>query len=59
VFAKANAKYSYTIELRDTGDYGFVLPPAQIRGAAEEQWVGQQLMLSLLDEVLFDGEGPA
>lgn len=40
------------------GDYGFVLPPEQIRGSAEEQWAGMQVMLSLLDEVFFDGQGP-
>jgi len=28
--------YSYTIELRDTGSYGFVLPPAQIIPTGEE-----------------------
>jgi len=36
-----------------------VLPPAQIRGSAEETWAGMQAMLSLLDEEFFDGEGPA
>ncbi len=53
------ADWSYTIELRDTGDFGFVLPPEHIRGAAEERWAGVQVILSLLDEVFFDGEGPA
>ncbi|KAI1092061.1 hypothetical protein F5B19DRAFT_492830 [Rostrohypoxylon terebratum] len=53
------AEFSYTIELRDTGDYGFVLPPEQIRPAAEEQWEGQKALLSLLDEEFFDGKGPA
>lgn len=53
------AKWSYTIELRDRGNFGFVLPPDQIRGSGEEQWQGQRTMLSLLDEVFFDGEGPA
>ena len=28
--------YSYTIELPDTGTYGFILPASQIRGVAEE-----------------------
>jgi len=28
--------YSYTPELRDTGSYGFLLPPAQIRPSGEE-----------------------
>ncbi|KAL9623641.1 MAG: hypothetical protein Q9160_002097 [Pyrenula sp. 1 TL-2023] len=59
VYAVGGADFSYTIEGRDTGDFGFVLPPDQIRGAAEEQWAGQQVLLSLLDETFFDGEGPA
>uniref|UniRef100_A0A1I8P6M7 Peptidase M14 domain-containing protein n=1 Tax=Stomoxys calcitrans TaxID=35570 RepID=A0A1I8P6M7_STOCA len=29
-------KYVYTIELRDRGQYGFILPPAQIEGTASE-----------------------
>jgi murein tripeptide amidase MpaA len=59
VYSIGGAEFSYTIELRDTGDFGFVLPPEQIRGAVQEQWAGQQLLLSLLDETFFDGEGPA
>lgn len=53
------AVFSYTIELPDTGDYGFVLPPEQIKNVAEEQWAGQQVLFSLLNETFFDGEGPA
>ncbi|CAI6341415.1 unnamed protein product [Periconia digitata] len=59
VYIFGEAEFSYTIELRDTGDFGFVLPPEQILPTAEEQWVGQQVLLSLLDETFFDGEGPA
>ena len=58
IYDVGKADWSYTIELRDNGDYGFVLPPEQIRGSVEEQWAGMQVMLSLLDEVFFDGEGP-
>jgi len=32
--------YSYTIELRDTGEYGFLLPEDQITPTAEETWAG-------------------
>lgn len=59
VYVVGEADWSYTIELRDTGNYGFVLPPDQIKGSGEEQWQGMRVMLSLLDEVFFDGEGPA
>ena len=31
-------KYSMAMELRDTGRYGFVLPPEQIVPTAEEFW---------------------
>ena len=32
----AKAKYSYTIELRDTGTYGFQLPASQLVPTATE-----------------------
>ncbi|KAF2220400.1 hypothetical protein BDZ85DRAFT_266534 [Elsinoe ampelina] len=53
------AEFAYTIELRDTGDFGFVLPPEQIRPNVLEQFAGQRVILSYLDEVFFDGAGPA
>lgn len=59
IYGIGKAKFSYTIELRDTGNYGFVLLPEQIRGSVEEQWTGMQVMLALLDEEFFDGEGSA
>lgn len=30
--------YSFGMELRDTGEYGFLLPPEQILPTAEETW---------------------
>lgn len=59
VYAVGRAEWSYAIELPDTGDFGHVIPPERIRPAAEESWVGQKVLLSLLDEVFFDEEGPA
>jgi len=35
---EAGIPYSYGIELRDTGMYGFLLPPAQIIPTGEETW---------------------
>ncbi|KAJ3580049.1 hypothetical protein NPX13_g524 [Xylaria arbuscula] len=59
VYSIGRAEFSYTIELRDIGKYGFVLPPELIRPTVEEQWAGQKLLWSLLDEEFFDGEGSA
>ncbi|KAI1100361.1 hypothetical protein F4804DRAFT_47574 [Jackrogersella minutella] len=59
VYSIGGAEFSYTIELRDTGTFGFVIPPDQIRPSAEEQWEGQKALLGLLDEEFFDGIGPA
>jgi len=34
----AGVKYSYTVELRDTGDFGFLLPRSQIVPTGDETW---------------------
>ncbi|XP_055911484.1 carboxypeptidase B-like [Eupeodes corollae] len=36
--ASLGTKYVYTVELRDRGYYGFVLPKAQIKATAREGW---------------------
>lgn len=33
---KLNIKYSYTVEMRDSGRYGFILPANQIEPAGRE-----------------------
>merc|ERR1719446_1974913 len=38
------AKMSYTIELRDQGRYGFILPESQIHDSCEEIYAGLDLM---------------
>jgi len=37
-YGQANVSLSYTVELRDTGSYGFQLPPSQIIPTGEENW---------------------
>ncbi|KAM3550405.1 hypothetical protein MY1884_008268 [Beauveria asiatica] len=41
-----NADYTFTAELRDTGRYGFVLPPDQIRPSGEEAFAGIVYLLA-------------
>ncbi|XP_059222324.1 carboxypeptidase A2-like [Stomoxys calcitrans] len=38
-YEELDVKYVYTVELRDRGYYGFVLPPKQIAGAALEGYI--------------------
>lgn len=45
-YAVAGAQFSYTMELRDQGDFGFVLPPEQIRPNCEEVLAGMEVMLT-------------
>jgi len=37
-------RWVYTLELRDAGAYGFLLPPEQIIPTAEETWAGLQVI---------------
>lgn len=37
--------YNFAIELRDTGNYGFVLPPDQIVPSGEESYAGIRYVL--------------
>ena len=39
------ADYTFTVELRDTGRYGFVLPPDQILPSGEESYAGIRYLL--------------
>jgi len=39
-----NARFVYTVELRDTGYHGFVLPPDQIKPSGEEFWAAQRVI---------------
>ena len=44
----AGIKYSYTIELPDTGYYGFLLPSSRIKGVGREIYAGVVAMLTKL-----------
>ncbi|KAF1808059.1 zinc carboxypeptidase [Eremomyces bilateralis CBS 781.70] len=43
--AVANTTFAFTAELRDTGNYGFLLPANQIRPTAIESYAGIQYLL--------------
>jgi len=47
-YDKANAKIAFALELRDTGQYGFILPPSQIKPACLETWAGIKATLDSL-----------
>jgi carboxypeptidase A2/carboxypeptidase A1 len=52
--AGAAARLSWTYELRDRGEFGFVLPPEQIVPTAQEAWAAVRwASLWLLDHSLF------
>ncbi len=43
-YAKENVKYSYALELRDTGRHGFLLPVSQIEPTVKETYAGLKAM---------------
>ncbi|KAI5367987.1 Putative peptidase M14, carboxypeptidase A [Septoria linicola] len=45
VYDVSRAELSYAWELRDRGEFGFLLPPNQIRPTGEENWRGMLYML--------------
>ena len=46
----ANIPFSYLIELRDTGELGFLLPPEYISIVGAETWAGVKAMAIAIDE---------
>lgn len=38
-------KYAFSFELRDTGQYGFLLPASQIVPTAEETWMALRTIM--------------
>ncbi len=50
-YAKLKAKYSYCVELRDRGKYGFLLPEDQIIPTGEECYAAIKVVTNwVLDE---------
>ncbi|KAJ4385113.1 hypothetical protein N0V85_008229, partial [Neurospora sp. IMI 360204] len=45
-FDVTGADYSFTLELRDTGANGFVLPAGQILPSGVEAWAGVKYLLA-------------
>lgn len=52
ILGGAGIKYSYTLELRDTGTYGFALPASQIQATGEETMRGVAAIARALDKTL-------
>lgn len=49
---KAGIKYSYTVELRDKGRYGFLLPASQIIPTGRETFAAVKAMAkSVIDQI--------
>ncbi|CAL4074852.1 unnamed protein product, partial [Meganyctiphanes norvegica] len=52
-------KYAYTLELRDAGNFGFVLPEDQIIPSVQETWDGFQAMLKSMTESTSEAAAPS
>ena len=42
------SRFAFTVELRDTGAYGFVLPKEQIIPSGEELWAAMEVVIAKL-----------
>ena len=45
------ARFAYTVELRDTGLHGFILPADQIQPSGEELWAAHKLVFQRMIDV--------
>ena len=45
VYGSLGVKYSYSVELRDKGQYGFILPASLIEPTAKEMFEGLKAMV--------------
>ncbi|CAF2831627.1 unnamed protein product [Rotaria sp. Silwood2] len=48
-YGKANITFSYAVELRDTGEYGFLLPEDQIVPTGKETLAGELALLKYIE----------
>ncbi|CAF3989692.1 unnamed protein product [Rotaria sordida] len=48
-YGTANIIFSYGVELRDTGDYGFLLPENQIIPTGKETLAGELALLKYIE----------
>jgi len=48
IYAETKCTYSTCVELRDTGRYGFLLPPDQIIPTGKEIWAAVQSMANYI-----------
>jgi len=47
----AGIPYVYTVELRDRGRHGFLLPPQQILQTGVETWEGVKAMMNAIAKI--------
>lgn len=52
-FGTANITFSYAVELRDTGEYGFLLPENQIIPSGEETLAGVVALLQYIEKQVY------
>ena len=45
IYGHLNVKYTFSMELRDTGKYGFLLPPGLIEPTAKEAFEGIKALI--------------
>ncbi|CAF0866452.1 unnamed protein product [Didymodactylos carnosus] len=52
-YGKANVLFSYAVELRDTGEYGFLLPENQIIPSGQETLAGCLALLKYVESHVY------
>ena len=52
------SRFAYCVELRDNGNYGFLLPPEQIKSTGEELWAAQRVVFQKMVDLSNDETTP-